>query len=179
MAKTLSRSTASRIANRFFSTSKALAPSQSNLISRPSSPTLFHAVGFIPSSTTLDDILQTQKIQSRVVHRSSERHSPRRSRSKFSYRPPTTEISPLPSGCDYKHWLIVIDKPAGRIPGVIYVLPNSYVDPEYKDYGGELFLNGEVVPRPPERQRRIVRFMTPILRYNDRTRNVRGRESML
>ncbi|KAH0932685.1 hypothetical protein HID58_009802, partial [Brassica napus] len=65
---------------------------------------------------------------------------------------------------------------------VLYVLPDSYVDPEYKDYGGELFLNGEVIPRTPvwtpERQRRIVRFMTPILRYNDRTRNVRGRESM-
>ncbi|WZZ39848.1 multiple organellar RNA editing factor 6, mitochondrial-like [Brassica napus] len=233
MANTLSRSTASRVANRFFSTSKSLAPSPSNLISHRSSQTLFHAVGFNPSSSTLDDILQTQKIRPRVVHRSSERHSPRKSRSKFSCRPPTTEISPLPSGCDYKHWLIVIDKPGGEyaskeqmigcyvqtlakivgskeeakrniynvscekyfafgceideetsnrlkgIPGVRYVLPDSYVDPEYKDYGGELFLNGEVVPRPPERQRRIVRFMTPILRYNDRTRNVRGRESML
>ncbi|RID69691.1 hypothetical protein BRARA_C01771 [Brassica rapa] len=65
------------------------------------------------------------------------------------------------------------------IPGVRYVLPDSYVDPEYKDQS-ELFLNGEVVPRPPEteRQRRIVRFMTPILRYNVRTRNVRGREIM-
>ena len=114
MANTLSRSTASRVANRFFSTSKSLAPSPSNLISHRSSQTLFHAVGFNPSSTTLDDILQTQKIRPRVVHRSSERHSPRKSRSKFSCRLPTTEISPLPSGCDYKHWLIVIDKPGGE-----------------------------------------------------------------
>ncbi|CAG7885055.1 unnamed protein product [Brassica rapa] len=37
------------------------------------------------------------------------------------------------------------------IPGVLFVLPDSYVDPEYKDYGAELFVNGEVVPRPPER----------------------------
>ncbi|KAJ4907059.1 Multiple organellar RNA editing factor 6 [Raphanus sativus] len=145
-------------------------------------------------------------------------------------------MTPLPSGCDYKHWLIVIDKPGGYnankeqmidcyvqtlakivgseeeakrkiynvscekyfafgceideetsnrlkgIPGVLYVVPDSYVDREYKDYGGELFVNGEVVPRPPERQRRIVRFTTieDIPRPNDRTRNVRGeRESML
>lgn len=24
------------------------------------------------------------------------------------------------------------------IPGVMFVLPDSYVDPEYKDYGGKL-----------------------------------------
>lgn len=27
------------------------------------------------------------------------------------------------------------------LPGVLFVLPDSYVDPEYKDYGGELMLN--------------------------------------
>ncbi|KAK5803117.1 hypothetical protein PVK06_030758 [Gossypium arboreum] len=92
-------------------------------------------------------------------------------------------------GCDYEHWLIVMDKPGGEgatkqemidcyiktlakvvgseeeakkkiynvsceryfgfgceideetsnklegLPGVLFVLPDSYVDPEYKDYG--------------------------------------------
>ncbi|CAH8374187.1 unnamed protein product [Eruca vesicaria subsp. sativa] len=213
MAKTLSRSTASRVANRFFSTSKAPAPpppppppslpSQSNLISHRSSPTLFHAVGFTPNSTLLKEILKTQKIRPRVIIRSHRSYSPRKSRYKCSDQPPT-EMPPLPSGCDYKHWLIVIDKPGEStltkrkrsivieeeakrkiynvscdkyfafgceideeisnrlkgIPGVLYVLPDSYIDREYKDYGGELFVNGEVVPRTPERQRRIVRFTT-------------------
>ncbi|MQM19780.1 hypothetical protein Taro_052790 [Colocasia esculenta] len=38
---------------------------------------------------------------------------------------------------------------------VILVLPDSYVDFEFKDYGAELFVNGEIVERPPERQRRL------------------------
>ncbi|KAG9146629.1 hypothetical protein Leryth_014638 [Lithospermum erythrorhizon] len=123
-------------------------------------------------------------------------------------RPPT-EMAPLFPGCDYKHWLIVMDKPGGEgadkkqmidcyiqtlakvlgseeeakkkiynvscekyfgfgceveeeiankmedFPGVLFVLPDSYVDPEYQDYGAELFVNGEIVQRSPERQRRV------------------------
>ncbi|PPS18215.1 hypothetical protein GOBAR_AA02348 [Gossypium barbadense] len=102
-------------------------------------------------------------------------------------RPPT-EMAPVFPGCDYEHWLIVMDKPGGGatkqemidcyiktlakvvgseeeakkkiynvsceryfgfgceideetsnklegLPGVLSVLPDSYVDPEYKDYG--------------------------------------------
>ncbi|KAL5973423.1 Multiple organellar RNA editing factor 2, chloroplastic [Asimina triloba] len=41
------------------------------------------------------------------------------------------------------------------LPGVLFVLPDSYVDPENKDYGVELFVNGQIVQRSPERQRRI------------------------
>ncbi|KAL6569040.1 hypothetical protein OROGR_000765 [Orobanche gracilis] len=49
------------------------------------------------------------------------------------------------------------------LPGVLFVLPDSYIDPEYKDYGGsyesmicgELFVNGEVIPMTPERQKRL------------------------
>ncbi|XP_074268421.1 multiple organellar RNA editing factor 2, chloroplastic-like [Silene latifolia] len=153
--------------------------------------------------------------------------------SNFSDRPPT-EIAPLFPGCDYEHWLIIIDKPGGEgatkqqmidayietlskvvgsteeaikkiynvsceryfgfgcevdeetankmegLPGVLFVLPDSYVDPEYKDYGGELFVNGEIVQRSPDRQRRV----EPVAprhgdrpRYNDRTRYQRRRES--
>ncbi|XP_008808805.2 multiple organellar RNA editing factor 2, chloroplastic-like isoform X2 [Phoenix dactylifera] len=108
----------------------------------------------------------------------------------FSDRPPT-EMAPLFPGCDYEHWLIVMDKPGGEgatkqqmigcyiqtlakvvgseeeakkkiynvsceryfgfgceideetsnklegLPGVLFVLPDSYVDPENKDYGDD------------------------------------------
>ncbi|XP_009802051.1 multiple organellar RNA editing factor 2, chloroplastic-like [Nicotiana sylvestris] len=131
-----------------------------------------------------------------------------------------TEMAPLFPGCDYEHWLIVMDKPGGEgankqqmidcyiqtlskvlgseeeakkkiynvsceryfgfgcevdeetankmegLPGVLFVLPDSYVDPEYKDYGAELFVNGEIVQRSPERQRRV----EPVPQRNDRIR---------
>ncbi|XP_055811359.1 multiple organellar RNA editing factor 2, chloroplastic-like [Solanum dulcamara] len=131
-----------------------------------------------------------------------------------------TEMAPLFPGCDYEHWLIVMDKPGGEgahkqqmidcyvqtlakvlgseeeakkkiynvsceryfgfgcevdeetankmegLPGVLFVLPDSYVDPEYKDYGAELFVNGEIVQRSPERQRRV----EPVPQRNDRVR---------
>ncbi|PSS14045.1 Multiple organellar RNA editing factor 2 like [Actinidia chinensis var. chinensis] len=58
------------------------------------------------------------------------------------------------------------------LPGVLFVLPDSYVDAENKDYGAELFVNGEIVKRSPERQSRV----EPVAqrpqdrpRYNDRT----------
>ncbi|RRT44373.1 hypothetical protein B296_00023173 [Ensete ventricosum] len=90
----------------------------------------------------------------------------------FSDRPPT-EMPPLFPGCDYEHWLIVMDMPGGEgatkqqmidcyvqtlakvvgskresqlfcvitgLPGVLFVLPDSYVDAENKDYGGKLYL---------------------------------------
>ncbi|XP_044343081.1 multiple organellar RNA editing factor 2, chloroplastic [Triticum aestivum] len=99
-----------------------------------------------------------------------------------------TEMAPLFPGCDYEHWLIVMDNLGGEgdskhqmidcyihtlakqqgggqeedlqrlmpallrvrmgaclstsvgcaagIPGVLFVLPDSYVDPEHKDYRG-------------------------------------------
>ncbi|XP_019151137.1 PREDICTED: multiple organellar RNA editing factor 2, chloroplastic-like [Ipomoea nil] len=143
-----------------------------------------------------------------------------------SDRPPT-EMAPLFPGCDYEHWLIVMDKPGGEgaakqqmidcyiqtlakvlgseeeakkkiynvsceryfgfgcevdeetankmegLPGVLFVLPDSYVDPEYKDYGAELFVNGEIVQRSPERQRRVEPVpqrdrVRPNTRYNRR-----------
>ncbi|KAJ8443983.1 hypothetical protein Cgig2_020829 [Carnegiea gigantea] len=166
--------------------------------------------------------------------RANRSYSPLNNNSNFSDRPPT-EIAPLFPGCDYEHWLIVMDKPGGEgatkqqmidcyiqtlakvlgseeeakkkiynvsceryfgfgcevdeetankmegLPGVLFVLPDSYVDPEYKDYGAELFVNGEIVQRPPERQRRV----EPVPqrhqdrpRYNDRTRYQRRRENM-
>ncbi|XP_019165602.1 PREDICTED: multiple organellar RNA editing factor 2, chloroplastic-like [Ipomoea nil] len=160
-------------------------------------------------------------------------YSPLNSGSNFGNRPPT-EMAPLFPGCDYEHWLIVMDKPGGEgatkqqmidcyiqtlakvvgseeeakkkiynvsceryfgfgceideetsnklegLPGVLFVLPDSYVDPENKDYGAELFVNGEIVQRSPERQKRVEPVPQRAQdrpRYNDRTRYVRRREN--
>ncbi|KAL6843856.1 hypothetical protein ACP4OV_026427 [Aristida adscensionis] len=145
-----------------------------------------------------------------------------------------TEMAPLFPGCDYEHWLIVMDKPGGEgatkqqmidcyiqtlakvvgseeeakkkiynvsceryfgfgceideetsnklegLPGVLFVLPDSYVDAENKDYGAELFVNGEIVQRSPERQRRVEPVPQRAQdrpRYSDRTRYVKRREN--
>ncbi|XP_031113874.1 multiple organellar RNA editing factor 2, chloroplastic-like [Ipomoea triloba] len=160
-------------------------------------------------------------------------YSPLNSSSNFGNRPPT-EMAPLFPGCDYEHWLIVMDKPGGEgatkqqmidcyiqtlakvvgseeeakkkiynvsceryfgfgceideetsnklegLPGVLFVLPDSYVDPENKDYGAELFVNGEIVQRSPERQKRVEPVPQRAQdrpRYSDRTRYVRRREN--
>ncbi|KAJ6814079.1 uncharacterized protein M6B38_139300 [Iris pallida] len=160
-------------------------------------------------------------------------YSPLKSGSGYSDRPPT-EMAPLFPGCDYNHWLIVMDKPGGEgankqqmidcyvqtlakvlgseeeakkkiynvsceryfgfgceideetsnklegLPGVLFVLPDSYVDAENKDYGAELYVNGEIVQRSPERQRRVEPVPQRAQdrpRYNDRTRYVRRREN--
>ncbi|KAJ6795328.1 Uncharacterized protein M6B38_226310 [Iris pallida] len=135
-------------------------------------------------------------------------YSPLKSGFGYCDRPPT-EMAPLFPGCDYNHWLIVMDKPRGEgankqqmidcyvqtlakvleseeeakkkiynvsceryfgfgceideetsnklegLPGVLFVLSDSYVDAENKDYGAELYVNGEIVQRSPERQWRV------------------------
>ncbi|CAM8991798.1 unnamed protein product [Rhodiola kirilowii] len=168
------------------------------------------------------------------VQRGDSAYSPLNSGSNFSDRPPT-EMAPLFPGCDYEHWLIVMDKPGGEgatkkqmidcyiqtlakvvgseelaikkiynvsceryfgfgceideetsnklegLPGVLFVLPDSYVDADNKDYGAELFVNGEIVRRSPERQRRVEPVPQRAQdrpRYNDRTRYTRRRENM-
>ncbi|XP_010262413.1 PREDICTED: multiple organellar RNA editing factor 2, chloroplastic [Nelumbo nucifera] len=172
-------------------------------------------------------------IRCRVNRSGDSAYSPLNSGSNFSDRPPT-EMAPLFPGCDYEHWLIVMDKPGGEgatkqqmidcyiqtlakvvgseeeakkkiynvscdryfgfgceideetsnklegLPGVLFVLPDSYVDAENKDYGAELFVNGEIVQRSPERQRRVEPVPQRAQdrpRYNDRTRYVRRREN--
>ncbi|XP_016493397.2 multiple organellar RNA editing factor 2, chloroplastic-like [Nicotiana tabacum] len=202
----------------FFTTPK---PRPSNLVGRPTSI----RVG-APKSCRVNTI--TCK-----ANRSA--YSPLNSGSNYSGDRPPTEMAPLFPGCDYEHWLIVMDKPGGEgatkqqmidcyiqtlakvvgseeeakkrmynvscgryfgfgceideetsnklegLPGVLFVLPDSYVDPENKDYGAELFVNGEIVQRSPERQRRVEPVPQRAQdrpRYNDRTRYVRRRENM-
>ncbi|KAF7837792.1 multiple organellar RNA editing factor 3, mitochondrial [Senna tora] len=121
----------------------------------------------------------------------------------WSNRPPKETI--LLDGCDYEHWLIVMEftdnpKPSEEemintyvktlaqvvgseeeakkkiysvstaeytgfgaliseelsykvkgLPGVLWVLPDSYLDVPNKDYGGDLFVDGKVIPRPQYR----------------------------
>ncbi|MBA0612496.1 hypothetical protein Godav_013092 [Gossypium davidsonii] len=195
---------------------------------RPLTP-LSQAVRCLPLAPT-----RFTSIRCRVNRSGNSAYSPLNSGSNFSDRPPT-EMAPLFPGCDYEHWLIVMDKPGGEgatkqemidcyiktlakvvgseeeakkkiynvsceryfgfgceideetsnklegLPGVLFVLPDSYVDPEYKDYGAELFVNGEIVQRSPERQRRVEpqpQRAQDRPRYNDRTRYVRRRENM-
>ncbi|KAE8787916.1 multiple organellar RNA editing factor 3, mitochondrial [Hordeum vulgare] len=118
----------------------------------------------------------------------------------WSNRPPKETI--LLDGCDYEHWLIVMEFPADPkpseedmvaayvktltavlgseeeakkkiysvctttytgfgaliseelsykvkgLPGVLWVLPDSYLDVPNKDYGGDLFVDGKVIHRP-------------------------------
>ncbi|ESW26302.1 hypothetical protein PHAVU_003G107700 [Phaseolus vulgaris] len=121
----------------------------------------------------------------------------------WSNRPPKETI--LLDGCDYEHWLIVMEFPDNPkpsedhmvnayvktlahvlgseeeakkkiysvststytgfgaliseelsykvkdLPGVLWVLPDSYLDVPNKDYGGDLFVDGKVIPRPQYR----------------------------
>ncbi|GAA0163341.1 hypothetical protein LIER_19233 [Lithospermum erythrorhizon] len=118
----------------------------------------------------------------------------------WSNRPPKETI--LLDGCDYEHWLIVMEFPndakpsqdqmlnsyvktlasvlgseeeakkkiysvctttytgfgaliseelsykVKEQPGVLWVLPDSYLDVPNKDYGGDLFVDGKVIHRP-------------------------------
>ncbi|KAL3345432.1 hypothetical protein AABB24_024410 [Solanum stoloniferum] len=145
--------------------------------------------------------------QSRLF-RSSTISLSSRSRS-FDRNPADDEIGPdtiLFEGCDYEHWLIVIDFPKDTqltreemietyvqtaakvfgsveeakkkiyalstttyrgfqvlcsedtskkfegLPGVVFVLPDSYIDPVNKEYGGDKYNNGEIIERPPPPQ---------------------------
>ncbi|KAL2325128.1 hypothetical protein Fmac_024186 [Flemingia macrophylla] len=234
MARAIS-SSCSRLTMRLLATTNATAtaatftatlPKPSSLSSRRFLFPLSHAI-VAPS-------IRVAGIRCRVNRAGDSAYSPLNSgSSSFSDRPPT-EMAPLFPGCDYNHWLIVMDKPGGEgatkqqmidcyvqtlakvlgseeeakkkiynvsceryfgfgceideetsnklegLPGVLFVLPDSYVDPENKDYGAELFVNGEIVQRSPERQRRVEpqpQRHQDRPRYNDRTRYVRRREN--
>ncbi|PRQ39291.1 hypothetical protein RchiOBHm_Chr4g0423551 [Rosa chinensis] len=49
-----------------------------------------------------------------------------------------------------------------ELPGVLWVLPDSYLDVPNKDYGGDLYIDGKVIPRPQ-------------YRYTERQNNSRNR----
>ncbi|KAG9457222.1 hypothetical protein H6P81_001730 [Aristolochia fimbriata] len=43
------------------------------------------------------------------------------------------------------------------LPGVVFILPDSYIDPVNKEYGGDKYINGTIIPRPPPVQYRSTR----------------------
>ncbi|KAI4364462.1 hypothetical protein MLD38_020551 [Melastoma candidum] len=142
----------------------------------------------------------------------------------WSNRPPKETI--LLDGCDYEHWLIVMEFPEDPkpsedemiasyvktlsqvvgseeeakkkiysvctttytgfgcliseelsfkvkgLPGVLWVLPDSYLDVPNKDYGGDLFIDGKVIHRPQYwyNERQTVRKPRP--RYDRRRETV-------
>ncbi|XP_062182892.1 DAG protein, chloroplastic-like [Phragmites australis] len=54
-----------------------------------------------------------------------------------------------------------------ELPGVVFILPDSYLYPETKEYGGDKYDNGVITPRPPP-----VHYSKPS--RTDRNRNYRG-----
>ncbi|KAK4347080.1 hypothetical protein RND71_033419 [Anisodus tanguticus] len=178
----------------------------------------FHQPNLISSTVPLSQIASLQNTSSKL-HRFDFRNQSRlfrsstislssRSRS-FDRNPGDDEIGPdtiLFEGCDYEHWLIVIDFPKDAqltreemidtyvqtaakvfgsveeakkkiyalstttyrgfqvlcseetskkfegLPGVVFVLPDSYIDPVNKEYGGDKYNNGEIIERPPPPQ---------------------------
>ncbi|KAJ0101126.1 hypothetical protein Patl1_04470 [Pistacia atlantica] len=50
------------------------------------------------------------------------------------------------------HWIpvhCILKKPPEKfkgLPGVLWVLPDSYIDVKNKDYGGDKYVNGEIIP---------------------------------
>ncbi|KAJ8764750.1 hypothetical protein K2173_009144 [Erythroxylum novogranatense] len=103
-------------------------------------------------------------VRCRVNRSDSSAYSPLSSRSSFNDRPPN-ELAPLFPGCDYEHWLIMtsLGEEAKKkiynvscesfaisvlteLRGVLFILPDSYVDPDYKDYGvTKIFKNCKIV----------------------------------
>ncbi|KAJ4809079.1 multiple organellar RNA editing factor [Rhynchospora pubera] len=155
------------------------------------SPRILTHLLFLPLSTA-----------SRPKTTSSSGYSPSTDPSpNWSSRQPKETI--LLDGCDYEHWLVVMDFPTQPappseqemldayvktlaavvgseeeakkkiysvctttytgfgaliseelsykvkgLPGVLWVLPDSYLDVPNKDYGGDLFIDGRVIHRP-------------------------------
>ncbi|XP_024968471.1 multiple organellar RNA editing factor 8, chloroplastic/mitochondrial-like [Cynara cardunculus var. scolymus] len=143
----------------------------------------------------------------------------------WTNRPPKETI--LLDGCDFEHWLVVVEKPEGEptrdeiidsyintlaqvvgsydearmkiysvstrcyyafgalvseelsykikeLPGVRWVLPDSYLDVKNKDYGGEPFIDGKAVPYDPKYHEEWIRNNARANernRRNDRPRN--------
>lgn len=116
MALTLARSVAVRylsfslLPKRLFSTTATLTTPPrlpSAFLCRRSLPALSRAAPSLFSATRFT------AIRCRVNRSGNSAYSPLNSGSNFSDRPPT-EMAPLFPGCDYEHWLIVMDKPGGE-----------------------------------------------------------------
>eukprot|EP00268_Persea_americana_P027272 TRINITY_DN266_c0_g1_i1.p1 TRINITY_DN266_c0_g1~~TRINITY_DN266_c0_g1_i1.p1 ORF type:complete len:433 (+),score=91.73 TRINITY_DN266_c0_g1_i1:113-1411(+) len=62
------------------------------------------------------------------------------------------------------------------LPGVVFILPDSYIDPVNKEYGGDKYINGTIIPRPPPVQYNNRRTRYDQNRNNDRQMYDRPRD---
>ncbi|PQQ09850.1 DAG protein chloroplastic [Prunus yedoensis var. nudiflora] len=172
-------------------TSKALIPTPRPSLFPPSFQPSFSSLRFNAETRPLTRSVPS-KLRVRAVNDSD--YSSRRSSSNEQ-----RETIMLP-GCDYNHWLIVMEFPKDPaptreqmidtylntlatvlgsmeeakknmyafstttytgfqctvseetsekfkgLPGVLWVLPDSYIDVKNKDYGGDKYVNGEIIP---------------------------------
>lgn len=203
-----------------FTTRRTLASLLSRVLSQPSSSSISSGSRF--SLALINQISQLDSGTTQIAVRyktTGPGYSPLNDPSpNWSNRPPKQTI--LLDGCDYEHWLIVMEftsdpKPSEEeminsyvktlasvtgseeeakkkiysvctstytgfgaliteelsykvknLPGVLWVLPDSYIDVPNKDYGGDLFVDGKVIHRPqyrfndrqPSRSRPRVRY---------------------
>ncbi|BFG19861.1 hypothetical protein CerSpe_061350 [Prunus speciosa] len=199
--------------HRSLSATSALSFSHSSSSPLLNGPTSAHSPASHPQSWTL--LLHSRTFRSSSL--SSARSAPYDNNQNDKMDPDTV----LFEGCDYNHWLIVMDyrkdnlPPAEEmvktyeetcakglnisveeakqkmyacstttytgfqvvmseeesqkfegLPGVIFVLPDSYIDPQNKEYGGDKYVNGTIYPRPPP-----VHHGRQQGRYHDRNRN--------
>ncbi|CDO99683.1 unnamed protein product [Coffea canephora] len=181
---------------------KTLNPSFQSL---PKTPTFLESLpnpfpsaspSFLPCTLPLQKSIQLSRIP--LVKAASDNNDFSARRSSSSSNEPRETIM-LP-GCDYNHWLIVMEFPKDPaptreqmidtyletlakvlgsmeeakknmyafstttytgfqctvdeetsekfkgMPGVLWVLPDSYIDVKNKDYGGDKYVNGEIIP---------------------------------
>ncbi|CAM8996939.1 unnamed protein product [Rhodiola kirilowii] len=162
----------------------ALHPHRISSVLTPSaSPTNLHIASSFPFSTQFS-LKSVAKSSVRFRNRAAV-DSDYSSRRSSSNEPRETIMLP---GCDYNHWLIVMEFPKDPaptreqmidtylntlatvlgstttytgfqctvseetsekfkgLPGVLWVLPDSYIDVKNKDYGGDKYINGEIIP---------------------------------
>ncbi|AQK46210.1 DAG protein [Zea mays] len=209
----------------------------SSLLLSPSSRALRRRLGPLAAAAASPHVAPWPLLAPRGARTASSGgsgHSPLNDPSpNWSNRPPKETI--LLDGCDYEHWLIVMEFPTDPkpseeemvaayvktlaavlgseeeakkkiysvctstytgfgaliseelsykvkgLPGVLWVLPDSYLDVPNKDYGGDLFVDGKVIHRPQFRfnERQQVRSR-PRPRYDRRREiaQVEPRETM-
>ncbi|KAJ8766450.1 hypothetical protein K2173_022509 [Erythroxylum novogranatense] len=216
-------------------TRRNLALTLKRALSLSSSSTRYRSTLALVDKSAVPQLLSHYYIKTQTRFKASgSNYSPLNDASpNWSNRPPKETI--LLDGCDYEHWLIVMEfpedpKPSEEeminsyvktltavvgseeeakkkiysvctttytgfgaliseelsykvkgLPGVLWVLPDSYLDVPNKDYGGDLFIDGKVIHRPQywynERQQTRNR---PRPRYDRRREamQVERRESM-
>ncbi|KAG4981489.1 hypothetical protein AAZX31_12G216700 [Glycine max] len=221
---------ATQILSRIFPKTLTLAPflfrSLTTAPSRPSLPALsFLRRISVAANPSLRRVLLPNAPSLRALSTRATTSSLNDPNPNWSNRPPKETI--LLDGCDFEHWLVVMEKPEGdptrddiidsyiktlakvigseeearmkiysvstrhyfafgalvseelsiklkELPGVRWVLPDSYLNVKEKDYGGEPFINGQAVPYDPKYHEEWVRNNARANernRRNDRPRN--------